>query len=60
MAAVVAIFVAATEALAEVVVIVVPTDIEAAVAVVRILIRVGRPVVVRPAILPVCDPLLGQ
>jgi hypothetical protein len=60
MATVVAILVAATEALAEVVVVVDPVDVEAAVTVVRILIGVGRPVVVRPAILPVCDPLLGQ
>ena len=54
MAAVVAIFIAATEAFAEVVVVVVPVHVIAAIAVVRILIGIAVSVVRSPAILPVC------
>ena len=53
-AAVIAIFIAATEALAEVVAVVVPLYVEATISVVPILIGIRIQVIERPAILPVC------
>src|SRR5450759_2089585 len=53
-AAVIAIFIAATEALAEVVAVVVPLYVEATISVVPILIGIRIPVIERPAIVPVC------
>ena len=53
MAAVVAVFIAATEALPEVVVVVITVYIEAVIAVIGILIGIRVPVVRSPAILPV-------
>ncbi len=53
-AAVVAVLITASEAFAEVVVVLVSVYVVASVAVVRVLVRIGIPIVAAPAILAVC------